>query len=352
MPRHRLLFLNCALFAVCTAFAGSRAHAAPQAALASCGQRLAVVDVYAVSSPQDLIYRVCAKNGRVLTAISVPEHWGLLGFDHDNAGRLYVLQAYAFHGRQIGAVLIYDGRWKTIGLPPGLVGSMAVERRQGVAYIYHNVIGDSSHSWISAVSAQGKVTHSFPVRPAGAGAQMLFDSNGHLVVLSSGQENLLVLDPRTGKHLRSTHAYGCALAAGNDGLFYGANCYGTIATYDPRSFHIVALRSYSHGSVVGIGANELPKIAIDTRHTVFFVDEHKEELRIYRYGSAVPFRTYAHMAVRDLALGSDDNAYVLIAPENPKEPRFVDVYENHSAALIRRYRFPRDVYPQRMTIER
>lgn len=352
MSKRNLALMCGALLAVCPAFGVTGAQTSPQAGPGGCNKNRAVIDAYAISSPKDLIYPVCSANGIAASPIVVPEHWGLLGFDHDDANRLYVLQAYSLYGRQTGAVLIYDGRWKIVVLPPGLVGSFAVDRRQGIAYVYHNVAGDLSHSWISAVTARGKITRSFPAGPLSAGAQMVFDSRGYLIMLPSGQDDLMVFDPRTGKRLRSAHAYGCAFANGNDRMFYGGNCYGTVAQYDPRSFRILQVQRYSDGPVVGTGANELPKMVVDSRHIMYFVDERKEQMRVYHNRNAVPFKTYVSMAVRDIALDTGDNVYALIAPENPSAPRSINMYRKGSATLVRRYHFPKNVYPQRLTIVR
>lgn len=325
-------------------------HATPAAAAnATCGFNNTVY-VFAYSAEGQFVDKSCGIPNSAHHRIALPERWVFRAMDHDDEGRVYVLETSNSYGTYTGALLIYDGTWKVVSFPSGLVDGLSVDRRRGVAYVYRDISGDNKHSWISAVSANGRLRRSFVAGPITAGAQMRFDGVGQLVVLPADSDHFSIFDPLTGRQLRTAHAFGCAMTSGNDGLFYGENCYGVVATYQPPSFSIIRKRQYIGHPIVGVDLNEYPKIAVDSRHNIYVSDQAASRLLMYRPGVVAPLNETANIAVRDMTLDQRDNLYILVAPEDPRMTRRLAVYRKFTGLPSWSYAFPAGVYPKALTV--
>lgn len=328
---------------------GSLNHVTPAAAATTtCG--FSTVYVFAYSAEGQFLDESCGVSGSPHNRIALPERWAFRAMDHDDAGRIYVLETSNSYGNYTGALLIYNGTWRVVSFPSGLIDGLSVDRRRGVAYVYRNISGDNKHSWISAVSADGRLRRSFVAGPITAGAQMRFDAFGQLVVLPADSDHFSIFDPLTGRQVRLARAFGCAMTSGNDGLFYGENCYGVVAAYQPPSFSIIRKRQYIGHPIVGVDLNEYPKIAVDSRHNIYASDQAASRLLMYRANGVAPFKETANIAVRDMTLDQGDNLYVLVAPEDPRMTRRLAFYRKFTGLTAWSYAFPTGVYPKAITV--
>src|SRR5579872_1629031 len=99
---HRLYSLSAAIcgVAVLGVVAFSMAmQIAPSKSLSSCSDRDTKVEVTAHARSTAYILEFCKNNPRGVERFSLPDTWGEIGIEHDDLGRLYVLQIE----RDIGA---------------------------------------------------------------------------------------------------------------------------------------------------------------------------------------------------------------------------------------------------------
>lgn len=320
------------------------------AAAASCPSTAVYVSTF--GNGRQSIDEFCGRADSPTRRIPLPSRHTAGMLDHDDHGRLYLLTVYggAEAGPESGMLSIFDGQWHNVDLPKGILGHMAVEREKGIVYVYH-AVWNARHASITAIDAHGTILRTFSVEPQFPHGLLTIDSENHVVIVPDYTGNLFVYDPKSGKLRHRAPAFGCTVASGNNGKFYGLSCLGELAVYDPRSYKIIDRRKYGRGeSFFGRETRDQPSIAIDSAGTLYLANQGTDTLSMYRAGKSTPFRVYAGLPIIDLQIDRFGDVYALVSTQETSGPEQINVYQHGTGVLIATYRFAANEYPGSMTV--